>query len=99
MPKGPQQWTEADTIKATENVYHSIDAINDVINGWVPDRTILATDPENVEGAREYLESNLNFLKNTLKTPFYEGYLDVERVQTGIEAGEAYLNSLDSLEN
>lgn len=80
-------WSAERREKAATAVYDSIKVLEDLGNG-------LGIDPhdspeEQAESVKQSYDANLQFLKNTLESEYYEGYLDTKRVQDAIDTAEA----------
>jgi hypothetical protein len=80
-------WSPENRQKAADRVLDSIQVLEDLQKGWSPD---LSSSPEDqAEMKKQVYDANLQFLKNTLKEPYYEGFLDTKRVEDAIAAAEA----------
>jgi hypothetical protein len=84
----PYPYDPVTRLAAANNVYDSIPILVELGNGFQPD----PGEPEAVRRvlAQELYDSNLNFLKATLNSPYYNGYLDTETVQAAIDYAEAH---------
>ena len=80
-------WSDENRQRATNGVYHSIEMLEKLAEGWIPDPW---ETPETIKQQRqEAYDSNLKFLKLALNHEYYEGFLDKERVQAAIDVAES----------
>jgi hypothetical protein len=69
--------------RASNNVYHSIEMLDKIESGWMPDDGDPIEDRKNE--VRKMYDSNLQFLKNSLEDTNIDGFLDRERVENAIK--------------
>jgi len=69
--------------RASNGVYDSIELLEKIDAGWMPDDGDPIEDRKNE--VRKMYDSNLQFLKNSLENTNLDGFLDRERVENAIK--------------
>ena len=80
-------WSDEFRTRAANNTYHSIDLLEKIESGWMPEPS--ETPEERKKLTAEMYNLNLAFLKNAVDNPYYEGFIDRKRVEDAIAAAEA----------